>query len=84
MKKIIIILFISIIACAAIWNTNRRNKDTSLSDIALNNVEALAYIPPIYLLYGEVYHVLQPGSDGKPLHSYNCIGEGNYKCGPLK
>jgi hypothetical protein len=42
MKKIISIVFVAAIAVAAAWNFAQSKAETVLSDLALENVEALA------------------------------------------
>ena len=41
-KKLFGIIMVAMVAVAAAWNINKNNNEVSLSDLALENVEALA------------------------------------------
>jgi len=76
-KKIISIIFVSIIAVAAAWNITQNENETTLSDMVLNNVEALATGESL----NPGYRYREPRIDGfgRPI-GYNCYGVGIITC----
>ena len=73
MKKII--LSVAVVATAAIagWNYQQNQQSVELSDLALENVEALARSED-----GKTYKYVFPGSD--PTVQCVCSGSGSLAC----
>ncbi|MDR1091781.1 MAG: NVEALA domain-containing protein [Prevotella sp.] len=77
-KKIVSIAFVAAIAVAAAWNFTQNNAEIDLSDLALANVEMLAYGEgggPLYPGYAEVKHY----REGFDIYAH-CTGNGYLYC----
>jgi hypothetical protein len=68
-KKILISIFVVAIAAVAGWNVSQSKSDSTLSDMSLSNVEALADETSS----GKSY-VYCSGTD------VICVGSGNFNC----
>jgi uncharacterized Rmd1/YagE family protein len=73
-KKISSIVFVAAIAVAATWNFSQNQKEAALSDVVLENVEALASGESDWR-YASVRH----GLDGTGLYAV-CVGTGLLYC----
>lgn len=74
-KKIIGLTIIAAIATAAGWNMNQAENEVQLSDLAFENVEALAFGESGDGTYHH-YSSRVPRPDG----GYNCYGVGIISC----
>jgi hypothetical protein len=72
-KKILSLVAVAAIAMAASWNVSQSRTEMALSDVALENVEALAEESSATCTFGEVYK-------NQSTNVLNCGGHGTLCC----
>lgn len=82
MKAKFIMALIAMITVIAVWNLRASKNEVKLSDLALENMEALAQGESSGTA-GEIIHNVDVGAGGSPVHKYVCVGSGYLICPPI-